>query len=62
MKIFLLSLLLVGIAVALLAVRLFFGRNFVNMHTDSNPALRKKGIPCARTQDAQARKRRPLQR
>lgn len=55
---FLYSLLLIAAAFVLLAIRLFFGKDFVQTHTHDNEALRKKGIHCARTQDALDRRRR----
>ena len=44
------------ICMALFCVRSLLEKNgrFPNTHVDSSPALRKKGIACARTQDRQA--------
>ncbi|MDR1729293.1 MAG: hypothetical protein LBR52_01365 [Prevotellaceae bacterium] len=55
-KILLLTFILVGIAVLLLGVRIFFfkGGKFPSSHIGDNEALRKKGIHCAKTQDQQA--------
>lgn len=53
-----LSLIIIAIAVVLLGCKVFFVKNgkFPNIHIDGNKALHKKGIHCARTQDAIARK------
>lgn len=55
MKLFVLTLITVAICVALLSVRLFFGRSFVKTHVDQSKAMRERGIRCVSTQDAQAR-------
>ena len=41
---------LVGLAVALLGVKVFFvkGGKFPNSHIHNNPEMRKRGITCAR--------------
>ena len=46
------TLALVGLAVALLGVKVFFvrGGRFPNTHLHANEAMRKKGITCARDQ------------
>lgn len=41
--------------VALLSVRIFFGKPFVKTHVDQNRALRQRGIHCVQAQDAEAR-------
>lgn len=51
----LVSLLIIAIGVALLAVRLFFGKPFVHTHIDGNKALSRKGIHCAQSMDAEMR-------
>lgn len=50
------------ICMALLCVKVICKKNgrFPNTHVDSSPALRKKGIACARTQDWQASHRKNL--
>lgn len=53
---------LVAVAVGLLSVRLFFGRGFVKTHTSQNAALRRRGIGCVQSQDAQERHRKPLRK
>ncbi len=55
MKLFLLTLLLVAVCVVLLSVRLFFGRAFVRTHVGDNKLMRRRGIGCVQSQDAQAR-------
>ena len=52
LSLFLIIFALLAAAMALLAVRLFFGKRFV----DQNRHLRAKGIHCVRTQDAVARR------
>lgn len=54
-KVFLLTLLVVAGCMALLSVRLFFGRPFVQGHVSQSAALRRRGIHCAQAQDAEAR-------
>ena len=48
MKILLLTIFLVGIAILLLGVRVFFvkGGKFPNTHIGSNPEMKKRGIKC----------------
>lgn len=56
LKEFIIILLIVAIAVALLGIRLLFGkRKFVHTHVDGNPAMRRKGIGCVKSQDRKAR-------
>ena len=45
--------LLVGVAVALLGVKVFFvkGGRFPNTHIHGNPAMRKRGIVCAKDEE-----------
>lgn len=52
LKAFIASLVILVVCLALLCVRIFFGRRFVNTHVDGNKALHRRGIYCARTQDA----------
>ena len=53
---FVIVLLIVAIAVALLAVRLLFGKKeFVHTHVDGNPAMERRGIGCVKRQDREAR-------
>lgn len=59
MKLFLVILLIVAACVALLSVRLFFGKGFVKHHVDQNEALRRKGIGCVRSMDARMRRENP---
>lgn len=40
---------------ALLSVRLFFGKSFVKTHVDQSKAMRQRGIGCVQSQDAAAR-------
>ncbi|MBO4332813.1 MAG: hypothetical protein IKP81_14275 [Paludibacteraceae bacterium] len=57
LKIFLLSLGLIAIAVALLGIKVFFTKKgkFPNTHVSGNKYLRDKGIFCVQTQDRIAR-------
>lgn len=61
-KIIVLTLAVVLICVALMGVRVFFTKKgkFPNTHVGGNPALKKKGIHCAKTQDWEERNRRPM--
>lgn len=49
----LLTLGIVGLAVVLLGVRIFFvkGGRFPNTHIHDNPEMRKRGIKCARDKE-----------
>ena len=49
----LVTLALLALAVALLSVRLFFGKRFVNQHIDGSRAMQQRGIHCARRQDSE---------
>ncbi|MCK9300817.1 MAG: hypothetical protein M0P23_05505 [Bacteroidales bacterium] len=51
------TVLLVGIAILLLGIRVFFvkGGKFPNSHVEGNKALKDKGICCAARQDNLAR-------
>lgn len=55
LKLLLISTLIVAVSIALLSVRLFFGRGFVKTHVDQNKAMRQRGIHCAQAQDAELR-------
>lgn len=48
-----LTLVIVGLAVLLLGVKVFFvkGGRFPNTHIDDNPEMRKRGITCAKDKD-----------
>ena len=50
------------VCMVLLCVKVLLKKNgrFPNTHVDSSPALRKRGIACARTQDWQASHRKNL--
>ncbi len=53
-----LTLIIVGLAVLLLGVRIFFvkGGRFPNIHIGGNKAMRERGISCATSQDREAQK------
>lgn len=59
----LISLVIVGIAVLLLGIRVFFvkGGKFPSMHISSNKNMQKKGITCAVSTDARDRARKGLE-
>jgi len=52
------AIILVGIAVALLAIRIILTKNghFSSMHIGDSKAMRKRGIHCVVSQDREARK------
>ena len=56
-KIFLFSVLIIAICIALLSVKLIFRKNgkFSSQHVHDNPGLRKQGIHCVFDQDREAR-------
>ncbi|MBB6276363.1 hypothetical protein [Porphyromonas circumdentaria] len=62
MILLLITLLIVGIALLLLGVRVFFvrGGSFPDTHIESSKALQKKGIGCANKQLEDATHRRNL--
>lgn len=53
----LISVLIVAICIALLAIQIIFKKNgkFPNTHVSGNKALQKKGINCVQAQDKEAR-------
>lgn len=55
MELFIVTLIIVALCIALLSVRLFFGRSFVKTHVDQSKAMRQRGIRCVQSQDAEAR-------
>ena len=61
-KTFLTVVLLLLAAVTLLSVSILLKKNgrFPNIHVGKNPAMRKRGIGCVESQDAQAQKSNPL--
>ena len=56
-KIFLFSVLIIAICIALLSVKLIFRKNgkFSSQHVHDNPGLRKQCIHCVIDQDREAR-------
>lgn len=53
---FILILLIIAIAIALLSVRLLFGKKeFVHTHIDGNAEMERRGIRCVKSMDRQAR-------
>lgn len=57
-KIFLFSVLIIAICIALLSVKLIFRKNgkFSSQHVHDNPGLRKQGIHCVIDRDREARR------
>lgn len=55
MNLYLLTLIIVLVAVVLLSVGVIVKGKFVNSHVSGNRTLRKKGIHCAQQQDREAR-------
>ena len=57
LKLFLISLVIIAIAMALLGVKVFFTKKgkFPNTHVSGNKYLRERGIFCVQTQDRIAR-------
>lgn len=55
---FVITLVIVGLAILLLGVQTFFSkrRRFPNTHVGGNKAMAKKGIFCVQTQDAMERR------
>ncbi len=56
MKEFIAVLIIVALCVALLSVRLFFGKSFVKTHVSQSRAMRQRGIGCVQSQDAAMRR------
>lgn len=56
-KLFVISVLIIAICMALFSVKLLFKKNgtFSSQHIHDNPGLRKKGIHCVIDQDREAR-------
>ncbi len=59
LEIFLLSLGLISIGIAFIAIRLYFGKRFVHTHIDGNKAVNKLGIHCVQSMDADERRKNP---
>ncbi|MCQ2084082.1 MAG: tetraspanin family protein [Bacteroidaceae bacterium] len=59
---FLLAVAFLLAGVALLSVGIWIRKNgrFPNIHVGKNPAMRKRGIGCVETQDAQAQRTNPM--
>ena len=58
LKTLLLSMLIIAICIALMAVKLIFRKNgkFDSMHIHDSDAMKKRGIHCVVDQDKEARK------
>lgn len=58
----LLTLLIIAISFALLAITIIIKKNgrFPNIHIGGNKHMRKRGIKCAQSQDKDARRDNPL--
>ena len=56
LEVLILSVIILFASMALLSIRIIIKKNgrFVNTHIGSNPAMRKKGIKCVKTQDFEA--------
>ena len=56
LEVLLSSVIILLICFALMCVKIIFKKNgqFPNTHVGGNPALKKKGIKCAQTQDREA--------
>lgn len=61
-QVLLITLVLVGVAVLLLGVRVFFTKKwgFPNTHVDGQPKLRAQGLSCHRSQHREAQAHRNL--
>lgn len=57
----LISVLIVAICIALLALQIIVKKNgkFPNTHVSGNPAMRKRSVHCVQSQDREARLNRP---
>lgn len=51
------SLAIIACCVALLSIRLFFGKRFVSTHVGDSPHMRRRGIGCVESRDAELRAR-----
>lgn len=62
LKTLLLTLLIVAISFALLAITIIIKKNgrFPNTHVGGNKHMRKRGIKCAQSQDRDARRNNPF--
>jgi len=56
-RIALITALIIAISIALLCIRLYFGKKFVHTHIDGNKALNKKGIFCVHEMDRRERRK-----
>ena len=62
LKLFIFSIIIVGIAMLFLCVRLVFKKNgrFVKTHVSQSKAMRDRGITCVQSQDYAMRHKSPL--
>ena len=58
-QLFLITLAFIAIAVALLSIKLLFGKKFPNLHIEGNKELNKQGIHCVQSMDRNMRKDNP---
>lgn len=47
---------IIAVCVALLSVRLYFGKRFVHTHIEGNRAMQERGIHCVMHEDKAARR------
>lgn len=59
LKVFFFAIIILALAFALLGIRLFFGKHFVNSHVGANKHLQARGIHCMQAQDAEMRAANP---
>ena len=58
-ELFLIILVIIAVAFALLAIKVLVGKKFVHTHIDGNRHLNKKGIHCVQSMDRKMRKDNP---
>ncbi|WP_072529963.1 hypothetical protein [Bacteroides ilei] len=61
LKTILITVLIVAICIALLAIKIIFQKNgrFPNTHVSGSKAMRERGIGCVQSQDREAQKNNP---
>lgn len=55
-RLFLFTVLLLVLALALLSIRVLVGRHFVHTHIDGNKALNRRGIRCVKEMERDERR------
>ena len=59
LRLFAIITLIIAIGIALMSIKVLLGKRFPNTHLEGNKEMRKRGIGCVQSMDAQMRKQSP---